>query len=114
MNHFKWDEVAKGFNTPTMHRTLKVIGWLAKGYSIPMAGRVVAMVSSNAGTPYLGLRATSHSDGKELDAIMLGMDPDIGIFVFIRERNIRRGLGHAARERRSVGSRVQKETLNKN
>lgn len=82
MNTLKWNDIAKGFNTPTMHRTLKVIGWLAKGYSIPMAGRVVAMVSTNAGLPYLALQAKTGDD----QSVTLGLDPDIGIiYSFVKE-----------------------------
>jgi hypothetical protein len=69
-----------------MHRTIKVIGWLSKGYTIPMAGRVIAMVSTNAGLPFLALKATSETDGVQGEPVMLGMEPDLGIlYSFVKE-----------------------------
>jgi len=86
MSELAWDEVVKGFDTPTMHRTIKVLGWLSKGYTIPMAGRIIAMVSTNAGTPYFALRATVTSDGQPKPDAMLGMDPDLGLlYSFVKE-----------------------------
>jgi hypothetical protein len=79
VSHLKWDEVTKGLETTIMHRTIKVITWLSRGYCIPMAKRTVAMTKTESGLPYLVIKATCEKEGEDTTFVALGLEPDLGV-----------------------------------